>query len=378
MNTSTRHAPVTTVVRPALPAAVLRALGIAAAALAFAVPAAHAQSPCLADLDGNGVVGAADLARLLGNWGACPGCPSDINDDGQVNAADLSTLLGFWGESCAPLPWATVLEFEPNPSVVTNSSLRAAIAATGLPWRVRDNGTNIEMTLIPPGLFIMGCSPSNAFPCYDQESPAHFVTLTNAYYMGRYEVTQAQWTAQTGSNPSSFQSASAQVPAQQVPSRPVESVTVAAIEGFLAATNLRLPTEAEWEYACRAGTATAFHGFAGVPNGTNDDTLFGDIAWFGLNGNGQTHPVGQKAQNGFGLFDMSGNVIEYVSDWYSETYYSSSPSTNPTGPATGTYRVIRGGGWGFTSRFGRSSWRGFTSAPGGADYHYGFRVARNP
>jgi formylglycine-generating enzyme required for sulfatase activity len=206
----------------------------------------------------------------------------------------------------------------------------------------------------------------------------HFVTLTNAYYMGRYEVTQAQWSAQTGSNPSWFASASAQVPAQQVPNRPVETVSMAAIEDFLAATNLRLPTEAEWEYAYRAGTPTAFHGFAGAPNGTDDDTLVGSIAWYGSNAGGQTHPVGQKAQNGFGLYDMSGNVYEYVNDWYSETYYASSPTTNPPGPASGAYRVIRGGSWGFTARFGRSSYRGYTDAAGGAGPNYGFRVARNP
>jgi formylglycine-generating enzyme required for sulfatase activity len=235
-------------------AAARRVLGLAAAvvALAFA-PAAHAQTACDADINADGTVGASDLAALLGAWGACSGCAADVNNDGLVDAADLSALLGLWGGTCSQLPWATVLEFAPDPAVVTNGSLRKAIAATGLPWRVRDNGTQIEMLLVPPGTFNMGCSTSTSFSCVTDENPVHAVTLTNAYYIGRYEVTQAQWTARMGSNPSFFQSASAQVPAAQVPNRPVESVSWNTIQGFLSATGLRLPTEAEWEYAYRAG-----------------------------------------------------------------------------------------------------------------------------
>ncbi|MFM7053088.1 MAG: IPT/TIG domain-containing protein, partial [Planctomycetota bacterium] len=98
--------------------------------------------------------------------------------------------------------WYTVLEQNPDPAIVTSATLRNAIVATGYPWRVRDNGTNIEMVLIPPGTFNMGCSASNAYGCYSDESPVHSVTLTSAFYMGRYEVTQAQWIARMGSNPS--------------------------------------------------------------------------------------------------------------------------------------------------------------------------------
>jgi formylglycine-generating enzyme required for sulfatase activity len=273
-----------------------------------------------------------------------------------------------------------VLEFAADPAVVTSGALRKAIAATGLPWRVRDNASQIEMLLVPPGTFNMGCSASNQFGCSSDENPVHAVTLTNAFYMGRYEVTQAQWTARMGSNPSSFQSASAQVPAAEVPNRPVEMVSWNMIQGFLdgSTTGLRLPTEAEWEYAYRAGTTTAFHGWPAQTAGTNNDALVGNIGWLGSNSNGQTRPVGGKAPNGFGLHDMSGNVWELVNDRYSGSYYASSPSTNPPGPATGSNRVLRGGSWsdGYAGNL-RSSIRS-GPRPGSTSTANGFRVARAP
>jgi formylglycine-generating enzyme required for sulfatase activity len=180
-----------------------------------------------------------------------------------------------------------------------------------------------------------------------------------------------------GSNPSYFSGASAEVPSAQVPLRPVEQVSWNMIQGFNTATGLRLPTEAEWEYAYRAGTTTAFHSFSGYPNGTNDDTLLGNIAWFDSNSASQTRPVGGKQANALGLHDMSGNVFEWVNDWYESTYYQSSPSTNPPGPATGTWRVLRGGSWDYGSYFSRSSDRvNFT--PDFVTSIFGFRAARTP
>jgi formylglycine-generating enzyme required for sulfatase activity/subtilisin-like proprotein convertase family protein len=287
-----------------------------------------------------------------------------------------SLANGFTFATVVP-PWATLLEAAPDPAVVTSSPLRAAITATGLAWRVKDTATQIEFVLIPPGSFQMGCSASQQYACFSGESPVHTVTLTNAFYMGRYEVTQAQWQATMGSNPSSFQSASTQVPAAQVPNRPVESVSWNTIQGFLTQTGMRLPTEAEWEYAYRAGTTTAFHGFTGYLSGTNYDNLLGNIAWFSSNSNSQTRPVGGKLGNGYGLHDMSGNVWEWVNDWYSSSYYSSSPQNNPPGPTTGTTRVVRGGGWFNSSYFCRASYRA-TDAPTDTDIGFGFRVARTP
>jgi len=275
--------------------------------------------------------------------------------------------------------WAEVIQAEVDPAVVTDATLRDAIKATGLPWRVRDKGTNIEMVLIPPGTFNMGCSASQQHGCASdgRENPVHQVTLTNAFYLGRYEVTQAQWQARMGSNPSRFQSASAEVPQAQVPQRPVENVSWNTVQGFLSQTGMRLPTEAEWEYAYRAGTTTAFHGYTGQVSGTNNDSLLGNIAWFDSNSNSQTRPVGGKLGNGFGLHDMSGNVWEWVNDWYEENYYSTSPSLNPQGPSSGTFRVLRGGSWGDDSNSCRAS-RRLSLYPDDALPDVGFRVARTP
>ena len=270
-----------------------------------------------------------------------------VTPAGSVGAVDVvisgtkGTITvpgGFTYQSIVVPAWATLVEAQPDPAVVTDPALRAAIEATGLAWRVRDTATQMEMMLIPPGSFQMGCiMGSNQYGCYSGEQPVHTVTLTNAFYIGRYEVTQSQWVARMGSNPSSFQGASAEVPAAQVPNRPVERVSWNTIQGYLSATGMRLPTEAEWEYACRAGTQTPFY------NGSTDDGTVGALAWYSPNGGNQTRPVGGKAANGFGLHDMLGNVWEWVNDWYD--WYPSSAQTNPMGPVNGSYRVIRGGSW---------------------------------
>ena len=252
--------------------------------------------------------------------------------------------------------WATLLEAVPDPAVVTDANLRAAIAATGLAWRIRDNGTNIEMLLIPPGIFMMGCSPGDA-ECADDESPAHQVTLTNAFYMGKTEVTQAQWQAEMGYNPSYFQGQS------DSPSRPVEQVSWNMSRDFITATGLRYPTEAEWEYACRAGTTAQRYG------------VLDDIAWYNGNPNGATHAVATKLPNAFGLYDTIGNVWEWCQDWNGP--YSSVSVTNPTGPTTGTQRLFRGGSWFGLPVICRASQRN-SVYPSLSGYTIGFRVARNP
>jgi formylglycine-generating enzyme required for sulfatase activity len=252
--------------------------------------------------------------------------------------------------------WATLLEAVPDPAVVTDANLRAAIAATGLAWRIRDNGTNIEMLLIPPGIFMMGCSPGDA-ECSDDESPAHQVTLTNAFYMGKTEVTQAQWQAKMGYNPSYFQGQS------DSPSRPVEQVSWNMSKDFITATGLRYPTEAEWEYACRAGTTTQRYG------------VLDDIAWYNGNPDGATHAVATKLPNAFGLYDTIGNVWEWCQDWNGP--YSSVSVTNPTGPTTGTQRLFRGGSWFGLPVICRASQRN-SVYPSLSGYTIGFRAARNP
>ncbi len=324
------------------------------------------------DLDGD--IDGVDLGVLLTQWGVVGDVPGDIDGNGIVGGGDLGSLLVRWGAVSyggsggggGTPGWATVIEFLPDPGVVINESLRCAIIRTGLPWRVRDTATQIEMVLVPAGTFMMGEE--------GWATPVHQVTLTNAFYIGRYEVTQAQWQARMGSNPSSFQGQ------PDSPSRPVEQVSWNTIQSFNTATGMRLPTEAEWEYAYRAGTTTAFHSMPGYPNGTNDDNLVGNIAWYYYNtcsgGDGcRTHAVGGKAANALGIHDMAGTVWEWCNDWYGG--YSSANQTNPAGPTSGNYRLLRGGSWDSNSSGCRASQRNY-GTPDGAYYYVGFRVARAP
>jgi formylglycine-generating enzyme required for sulfatase activity len=349
----------------------IRNAALGALAVLALAECAPAQS-CAGDLNGNRTVTGADLGILLGEWGTSGGTTgADIDGNGTVNGADLGILLGAWGPcpgSIVP-SWATLVEARPDPAVVTNPTLLAAIEATGLAWRVRDTATQVEMLLVPPGTLQMGCViGSNRYGCYTHEQPLHQVTLTNAFYLGRYEVTQSQWVARMGSNPSYFQGQSDSV------IRPVEQVSWTAIQGYLSATGFRLPTEAEWEYACRAGTQTPFY------NGSMDDNTVETLAWFFYNtcsgGSGcGSRAVGGKAANGFGLYDMLGNVWEWVNDWYDT--YQSSAQTNPTGPVDALYRVVRGGSYSYDTSHVRSSNR-YGATPGGTSLDIGFRVARNP
>ena len=323
-------------------------------------------SACVCDLNQDRTVDSADLGTLLGSFGPCVlGALGDFNFDAAIDSSDLGTILGNFGPCLSDLAWATVLQWNPDPDVVPDSAVRAQIIASGFPWRVLDTGTGIEMLLIPGGTFIMGCSASNSYGCYSEESPNHQVTLSKAFYLGKTEVTQAQWQAKMGSNPSFYKSYS------DSPARPVETVSWNDIVGFSIKTGLRLPSEAEWEYAYRGGTTTAFHSMPSYPNGTNDDSLLGNIAWYG-GGFGPTHTVAGKAANAFGMYDMSGNVWEWCSDWYGG--YSAGNATDPVGTSTGTTHVLRGGSRG-SSNICRSSSRS-SGGPDARGSSLGFRVAR--
>jgi len=388
-----------------------------------------ASAQCIeGDNNGDGVVNGIDLAIVIANWGnTCPAViesvspPSgvlaggtEITITGQqlggvqsvtiggvpatnVMSVDASTITAVTPPSKAqgpkdvvvtttansatltdgfvysPLAWALPLEFEPDPEVIADPEWRQRIIATGLPWRVQDLGTGIEMLLVPPGTFMMGCSPSNQYECDSDETPVREVTLTQAFYLGRYEVTQAQWTEVVGTNPSFHQSPSAEVPIAQILNRPVEQVSWDMIQGFEAATGLRLPTEAEWEYACRAGTQTAYNL---PPNGTNDDGLLDQVAWFSSNSAFQTRPVGQKLANNLGLHDMHGNVWEFCEDWYSPEYYTQGPAIDPPGPASGGLRVMRGGS--HVGPAGRASSRNDHPLNATVYTDIGFRAAKTP
>lgn len=196
-------------------------------------------------------------------------------------------------------------------------------------------GEALELVYVPLGEFTMGSEgDSNATP---DETPAHRVQISQGFWLGKYEVTQGQWQAVMGANPSYFPNDARQ---------PVETVSWEDCQTFIRKLNekgagtFRLPTEAEWEYACRAGTNTRF--FSGdslTPNQANfhDETATQQI--------GSHSPVGQYPANTWGLHDMHGNVSEWCSDWYAEDYYAGSPAVDPPGPAAGEYRVLRGGSW---------------------------------
>jgi formylglycine-generating enzyme required for sulfatase activity len=226
-----------------------------------------------------------------------------------------------------------------------------------------DLGSNVTMklVLIPAGKFTMG-SPNSEKGRKADEVPQHEVTITKAFYMGVYEVTQGQYEAVTGSNPSNFKGAQ----------NPVEQVSwddaVAFCRKLSEKTRkpVRLPTEAEWEYACRAGTKTAY-------SFGDEEKALGYYGWFDENAKKQTHPVGQKKPNPAGLYDMHGNVREWCSDRYGEGYYAQGKAVDPQGPDTGS-RVLRGGGWYGNPQDCRSAFRSWGS-PGGRYTGIGFRVS---
>ena len=222
------------------------------------------------------------------------------------------------------------------------------------------NGISIDMVKVEAGTFMMGATSEMKDP-YDDEKPVHQVTLTNDYYMGKYEVSQALWEAVMGSNPSEYKG----------DNRPVETVSWNDCQEFISKLNsmtgrkFRLPTEAEWEYAARGGKKSRSYQYSGSSN-------ISDVAWYDGNSGSKTHPVGTKQANELGIYDMSGNVYEWCSDWYGS--YSSSSQTNPTGADSGSSRVYRGGSWIYIAWLCRLSYRA-GNTPGYRSYGLGLRLA---
>jgi len=226
------------------------------------------------------------------------------------------------------------------------------------------NSIGMKFVLIPTGRFMMG-SPSGEAKRSSHEGPQHEVEITKFFYLGQHEVTQGQWKAVMGSNPSHFKG----------DDLPVESVSWNDVQEFIRRLNqqentnrYRLPTEAEWEYACRAGSRSAYS------FGDSADRL-GEYAWYDGNSGAKTHPVGQKKPNAWGLFDMHGNVWEWCQDWYGADYYSGSPAADPQGPSSGQSRVLRGGSWYVNPIYTRSADRDW-SDPGFRSGLIGVRLAR--
>lgn len=216
-----------------------------------------------------------------------------------------------------------------------------------------------NMVYVSGGTFTMGGTSEQGSDAESDEKPTHDVTLSS-YYICKYEVTQALWRAVMGSNPSYFKG----------DNLPVECVSWNDCQTFInrlnsyTGRNFRLPTEAEWEFAARGGNYSRHYKYSG-------SNYIGDVAWYDNNSGNRTHPVGTKQPNELGLYDMSGNVYEWCSDWYGS--YSSYSQSDPTGPNSGSGRVKRGGSWCSLARLCRSSDRRDVT-PGYGGYALGLRL----
>jgi formylglycine-generating enzyme required for sulfatase activity len=249
-----------------------------------------------------------------------------------------------------------------------------------------ENSLGMRFAMIPPGEFDMGSTEAEVATLLEKaiatmqedwyierlptEAPKHRVRITKPLYLGLFEVTQAEYERVVGTNPSHFQGE---------PTCPVEMVNWDEASAFCrklgdlpqeqaSRAEYRLPTEAEWEYACRAGTTTAW--YLG-----DDEGVLKEHAWYNANAGGQTHPVGQKSPNAWGLYDMHGNVWEWCQDWSGDRYYAMSPMNDPTGTSEGSDRVFRGGSCLNNAFDGRASVRG-RNGPGYRNLARGFRLAR--
>lgn len=235
----------------------------------------------------------------------------------------------------------------------------------------------LKFAKISPGKFWMG-SPKDERGRFKDEK-RHRVTITKSFSLSQTEITQYQWFLVTGFNPSYF-SKSTHCPnthkvidlVEMCPFHPVENIKWIKIEDFLKKLNAkasfkyRLPTEAEWEYAARSGTNTSRMG--------NQDLE--EYAWYEINSRNQTQRVALKKPNAWGLYDMSGNVWEWVQDWYSKNYYNRSPKKDPKGPKTGTHKVMRGGSWYSPFWVMRMAHRGYQMIDDEPSYQTGFRIVR--
>lgn len=266
--------------------------------------------------------------------------------DSIKNSSDVEDFRAYLRKypegEFAELARNRVVKLTPPPPLVLTTGSRAQFGG-------------MEFVYIPAGSFQMGGDK------YDNEKPVHQVTISEGFYLGKYEVTQGEWERIMGSNPSRF---------KENTRLPVEGVSWEDVQIFIRKLNeregkevYRLPSEAEWEYACRAGTSGDYAG--------NLDAM----GWYKGNAGDKTHPVGEKSPNGWGLYDMHGNVREWCGDWYGEKYYQSSPSEDPRGPNTGSHWVIRGGSWDDYGDRRRPTARN-ARPPGYRDFRIGFRILR--
>jgi formylglycine-generating enzyme required for sulfatase activity len=308
------------------------------------------------------------LARWRGELLRLAGVKSMADDvaqelaKAQAASLDLVGLVSVGEETFAILKVNPRIALPATQPLVSGGSERVPAIRDALPAAVAmesiTNSIGIKLSKISAGTFTM----------VDRDN-APEVTLTQPFYLGVTEVTNAQWRAVMGSVPSKCKDDDC--PVEQVSWKEAVSFCekLSSLSAERAAGRVyRLPTEAEWEYACRAGTTTAY-------SFGDDDSLLGDFAWFEDNADDRIHPVGQKRSNAWGLYDMHGNVWEWCSDWYGD--YPDGAVSDPQGPSSGENRVRRGGGWSYSAGYCRSAFRG-RGGPSGRNRNLGLRLALSP
>ncbi|MFZ4856561.1 MAG: formylglycine-generating enzyme family protein [Desulfuromonadaceae bacterium] len=287
--------------------------------------------------------------------------------DGSRQSSDMQGPVGLQGPVGPPGPGLAGPQGPKGVNgTVTPASICSAIVASGkplptfCPTTMTDPTTGMVFHKVTGGTFTMGSDTIVDISAFINESPTHQVTVGD-FYIGRFEVTQGDWKkVMAGIPPSYFDGCGEDCP--------VERVSWDAVQIFISTlntmsgTNYRLPTEAEWEYAARSGGLNLKY------SGGNDVST---VAWYSTNSGGMTHAAGQKRANGLGLYDMSGNVWEWVSDWYGG--YSDAAQVNPTGPKSGFYRTIRGGSYAAVTPYVRAFTR-YPRPSSARDNDVGFRL----
>lgn len=299
-------------------------------------------------------------------------------EEADDRPADAAVLAERIQAILAPVPAAAAVQAAPTLIEPVTAPRVEVVPPVAKPRSDRwTNTLGMTMIRIEPDEFTMGSADGA-----DDEKPPHRVRITRPFALAAHPVTQGQYLKLVGKNPSRF-SWSDNLPVEQVSwhdavvfcnrlserdgLRPCYEIQRDRVSITKDGTGYRLPTEAEWEFACRAGTKTRY------PFG-DDDKALGKFAWFSGNSDGLTHDVGLKQPNAWGLHDMLGNVWEWCEDWYSADYYKESPREDPRGPATAPFRVIRGGSWGVTAGYCRPAFRDW-NAPGSRLSYLGLRVA---
>jgi len=235
-------------------------------------------------------------------------------------ALTLALTYGLWGyaqlhPAAAPPPAEPPAAEKPGPGTVRSNP--------------KDG---LKYVWIPAGTFVMGCSPGDS-KCVDVEKPAHRVTITRGFWLGQTVVTLGAYKRFASATGRALPAGLFFVTGVTDEKMPIVNMSWYDGQAYCSWAGGRLPSEAEWEYAARGGSTEATYG------------PLNDVAWEIANSGGKPHEVGQKRANGFGLYDMLGSVLEWVNDWYDENYYRTGPSQDPTGPASGESRVLRGGSW---------------------------------